>query len=343
MLVSRVDDRLEIWGDTIGEWIGHIIFIYLVLTFLFTLISLIRMYAIRRRVGAKEYGRERFRTLVSQGRFRQYPLYTAEEIRANRHRGVVKLSAFLNDSGTKSKYVIVCPGGGYMHLVTAYEGPPIAARINELGYTAFVLEYRTGLHCSSHAPMHDLARAVRFIEQRADEFNVDTKDYAVVGFSAGGNLAGIFGTKAWGYERYNTAKPGAVILAYPWTNVNHWIQHPYWNIWVGLMGIWLSERGNLYMFGAQSLNREKRDSLCVQKWITEDYPSTYMFAGGNDILVPSGAHTDVLEKALKECNIPLMYEKFFGVPHGIGLGIGTRADGWLDRAINFWQEQIDKQ
>ena len=340
MLVSRVGDRWEIWGDTIGEWIGHIIFIYLVLTFLYLMLSLIRMYAIRRKVGAKDYGRQRIRDLASQGRFRQYPIYSDEEVEENRHRGAVRLSVFPNDSGQRTKYVIVCPGGGYMHLVTGYEGYPIAARINELGYTAFVLEYRVGTNCSSHAPMHDLARAVRFIEDRADEFNVDVTDYAVVGFSAGGNLAGVFGTKAWGYERYNATRPATVILAYPWTNVNHWIEHPYWNIWIGLMGIWLSERGNLYMFHTKSLDRTNRDSICVQKWITDDYPSTYMFAGGNDILVPSGAHTDVLEKALKEHDIPLMYEKFFAVPHGIGLGIGTRAEGWLDRAIAFWQEQI---
>lgn len=28
--------------------------------------------------------------------------------------------------------------------------------------------------------------------------------------------------------------------------------------------------------------------------------------------------------------------------HGFGLGIGTSAEGWIDDAVDFWQEQIDK-
>ncbi|MBO6214046.1 MAG: alpha/beta hydrolase [Lachnospiraceae bacterium] len=327
-------------GNTVVEWLHQLFLIYLELSLLYLIYSLIRMYVIRIKAGNKKYGKDRGIKLVNEGRFRQYPIYSPQEIRENRKRGAVRLSVFPVDGDKKTKYVIVCPGGGYMHLVTAYEGYPIAAKINELGYTAFVLEYRVGFNCSSHAPMHDLAQAVRFIESRADEFNVDTADYAVVGFSAGGNLAGTFGTHEWGYDKYKASKPGTLIMGYPWTNVNHWMEHPYWNIWMGLMGVWLSERGNLYMFGAQFLDREKRDSLCVQKWITDDYPPVYMFAGGNDVLVPSGSHTDILEKALKEHNIPHMYEKFFGVPHGVGLGLHTRAEGWLDRAIAFWQDSI---
>ena len=28
--------------------------------------------------------------------------------------------------------------------------------------------------------------------------------------------------------------------------------------------------------------------------------------------------------------------------HGIGLGIGTDAEGWLGQAVQFWQEQCGK-
>lgn len=33
-------------------------------------------------------------------------------------------------------------------------------------------------------------------------------------------------------------------------------------------------------------------------------------------------------------------EVFPGLPHGFGLGEGTVAEGWLDRAVSFWQRQI---
>lgn len=320
----------------IRHFVLEIIKYYLILTLVYTVISIIRMYVVETFACNKKKGIRRIEELMSQGRFRQYPIYDFDEVRIRRKRGVAKISVFPNDTGKKTRAVIVCPGGGYAHLCTDTEGFPIAARLNELGYTAFVLDYRAGLNCSSHAPMHDLARAVRFISDHADEFNVTMEDYILVGFSAGGNLCGVFGTEKYGYARYNAKKPGALILGYPWTNVNHWIQHPYWNIWIGLFGIWLSERGNLFMFGPKgAAKKENRESLCVQKWITKDYPRTYMFSGGNDVLVPSSAHTDVLAAKFDECGIEYVYDKYFGVPHGIGLGERTKAAGWLLHALRF--------
>ncbi|MCR4868779.1 MAG: alpha/beta hydrolase [Lachnospiraceae bacterium] len=321
-----------------GVTLIQILLIYLVLSFLLTFFSVLRMYIISDRASGKKLGSDRIKELKAKGRYRQYPIYSLEEIKEKKKRGAARLSVFMNDSGKKSRCVIVCPGGGYAHLQTKKEGYPIAARLNELGYTAFVLEYRAGLDCSTHAPMHDLAQAIRFIEARSGEFNVDMQDYAVIGFSAGGNLAGIFGTDAYGYDKYNVKKPGCLIMGYPWTNVNHWMQHPYWNIWVAMMGVWLSERGNMYMFGKHNFNRKKRESLCLQNWITDDYPPVYMYAGGNDILVPSASHTDVLAKALDDHQVVYEYEKFFGLPHGVGLGLKTNAEGWLEHALDFWEK-----
>ena len=31
-------------------------------------------------------------------------------------------------------------------------------------------------------------------------------------------------------------------------------------------------------------------------------------------------------------------ETFSGLPHGFGLGDGTVAEGWIDRAIAFWEQ-----
>ena len=66
-----------------------------------------------------------------------------------------------------------------------------------------------------------------------------------------------------------------------------------------------------------------------------------MYAGGNDVLVLSHSHTDVLEAALKEKHVPYKYEKFFALPHGIGLGIHTSAEDWLTNALEFWNDHID--
>ena len=33
-------------------------------------------------------------------------------------------------------------------------------------------------------------------------------------------------------------------------------------------------------------------------------------------------------------------EVFDGLPHGFGLGEGTVAEGWIGRAIEFWEQQM---
>ena len=323
------------------DFLKEFIRAYLILTFVLTGVSILRMYRVRRYAADRKRGKNRITELVQAGRMIQVPVYSAEEIRQNKKKAVVRLSVFRCDEDKRSKAVIICPGGGYAHLCTKDEGYPLAAALNEMGYTAFVLEYRTGLHCSAYAPMEDLAAAIKFIENYGDRLQVDMEGYAIMGFSAGGNLCGMFGSREYGYAHYGVRKPGCIILGYPWTNVNHWLQHPYWNIWVGLFGMWLSERGNIYMFGfGNHFKRKNRESLCVQNFITPEYPPVYMFAGGNDILVPSGAHTDVMEKALKANGVPYLYEKFFAVPHGVGLGIRTGAEGWLLKAVDFWEQNV---
>lgn len=323
-------------GTDWGEVLYNFIFIYLFLTFVLTLYSVIRMYAVKHRCNGISYGKKRLKRLASEGRLKQIPLYTMEEIQKNRDLAVVRLSVFPNDSGEKTRYVLILPGGGYAHCVTGEEGYPIAAKFNEMGYHAFVLEYRAGLHCSDYAPMEDVARAIRHIEEHQEEYHIIKEEYALCGFSAGGNLAGIYAGHEHGYEAYGTRKPAAILLGYPWTNISHWLDHPYWNIWKGMLGIWLSERGFVYMFGFRC-SKAKRESLCVQNQVTPDYPPTYIFSGGRDVLVPASHHAEVFEEALREQHVPHIYRRFFGLPHGIGLGLHTKAEGWMKEAVEFWQ------
>ena len=86
-------------GETIGEILLNIVKIYLILSFLLTCYSVIRMYVIRHRATAVKYGKERIQQLIEQGRFRQLPLYTMEEISQEKSLGEVRLSIFPKDTG----------------------------------------------------------------------------------------------------------------------------------------------------------------------------------------------------------------------------------------------------
>ena len=43
---------------------------------------------------------------------------------------------------------------------------------------------------------------------------------------------------------------------------------------------------------------------------------------------------------MKENGTNTKIEVFEGLPHGFGLGEGTKAEGWIDNAIKFWEENI---
>jgi acetyl esterase/lipase len=92
--------------------------------------------------------------------------------------------------------VIVVPGGGYRELWMDHEGVNVARFLNEQGITAFVLKYRLPRAPGSRYTilgdsLGDLLHAVRLVRARAAEWSLDPRHIGVLGFSAGGNLAGL--------------------------------------------------------------------------------------------------------------------------------------------------------
>jgi acetyl esterase/lipase len=88
---------------------------------------------------------------------------------------------------------------------------PHALELSKKGYNAFALIYRPG----ARTACEDLARAIAFIFDHADELEVDTKDYSLWGGSAGARMAawlGTYGTQRFEEEVYPS--PAAVIMQY---------------------------------------------------------------------------------------------------------------------------------
>ena len=89
--------------------------------------------------------------------------------------------------------VIVAPGGGYMFLSYAHEGTQVCEWLNTLGVTAVLLKYRTPTRDEPEMftlPVQDAQRALGLVRQHAADWKLDAKRVGLLGFSAGGNLAG---------------------------------------------------------------------------------------------------------------------------------------------------------
>jgi acetyl esterase/lipase len=122
--------------------------------------------------------------------------------------------------------VIVCPGGGYGALAAEHEGTRVAQWLNELGITALLLKYRVprpgGEFAKHHHALQDLQRAMRIVRSRANEWEIDSKQIGVCGFSAGGHLCTTLATN-FQNEAYPPideidslpSRPDFALLVYP--------------------------------------------------------------------------------------------------------------------------------
>src|SRR3954470_15829854 len=99
--------------------------------------------------------------------------------------------------------IILIPGGGNRTVVVGGEGIDAAAKLNQLGISAFILRYRIQPYDSAVEGLADTARAVRIVRARAKEWGVDPDRIGVMGFSAGGEQA------AWLTLKFDHGDPKA--------------------------------------------------------------------------------------------------------------------------------------
>jgi acetyl esterase/lipase len=67
-----------------------------------------------------------------------------------------------------------------------------------------------------------------------------------------------------------------------------------------------------------------------------DEPPTFVVVGEDDGIAPPS----VMERrvaAIRRAGSEVEFHRYSGVGHGFGPGIGTSAEGWLDRAVRFWE------
>ena len=231
------------------------------------------------------------------------------------------LAAFpvLNRKAENTPFVILCPGGSFRHVCKIQEGYPVAKRLNELGIAAFVLQYGTGQPFSTEGAMEDLFSALNLIQRNKDTFHVQMDRYAVMGFSAGGLVAALWGTKRLGYMRFNCRKPDCLILAYPAISTRNF------------------DKEDRDAFFGSAYTAEDLAKTSADECADEDYPPAFIWLSEDDHEVPKEKHAALLADKLKQKHVPVRFKTYPGALHGIGLGDHTSARGWMEDALKFWK------
>ena len=140
-----------------------------------------------------------------------HSFYTDAEKAADRTKNNTGLFYF-PAKAENAKFALILAGSGANESAELEEGACTAWQLHELGYAAFILRYRVWTDASDDAPLEDIGRAMQYIEEHAAEFGIQPEQYAIVGYSMGGHLTGLFGTESVGYKHYNVPKPAALLL-----------------------------------------------------------------------------------------------------------------------------------
>lgn len=213
----------------------------------------------------------------------------------------------LNSSEAKGA-VVICPGGGYAHRAP-HEGKDIALRFNELGFHAFVVQYRVSPN-RFPAPQQDVFRAIKIVRSRADEWKVKADKIAVCGFSAGGHLTASTGTLFNEVEftvgdkaDAVSQKPDALILCYPVISSG---EHGHVGSFNNLLG--------------ENADSGLREKYSLEKRITAETPPTFLWHTGKDPVVPV-ENSLLWCLALQKYKTPFELHVFPEGRHGLGLGV----------------------
>jgi acetyl esterase/lipase len=263
-----------------------------------------------------------------------FPLWPggAPGARGQAARDIPTLTPFFPDTNQATgAAIVVCPGGGYAHLAP-HEGEGYARWLNEIGITAFVLQYRLGGDGYRHpAMLQDAARAVRLVRARAAEWKLDPQRIGIIGSSAGGHLASTLLTHfdagkpdaADPVERVSS-RPDLGILCYAVITMGD--------------GTHRGSRENLLGTNAPpELVRELSNELHV----TKNTPPCFLWTTFEDKTVPM-ENTLRFADALRAAGVPFDLHVYQKGGHGMGLGSRDNDPAkwhpWV-RDCDYWLKQ----
>lgn len=276
----------------------------------------------------------RMEELAASGKNYVYPIYDEETQLSQWDKAK---SVLLHFPGPKPDvpYSIVIPGGGFNRQWGLIEGMAVAAKLNELGYSAFVLYYRTKQEPVLPKAIEDMQEAVRFIEAHASDFKVQKGHYILGGFSAGATLAGEMGSTNFGYKAAGLPKPEMIFLGYTAISMQAFFEayqaYPAGHPVHDGMGEFLRR------IGGPEFTWETLAPFNLVDFMDASYPPVYLTANEDDGTVP---FPNSLLMASTCEKLGILHKCKFGKTggHSFGLGNGLQVEGWLEDAVAFWQE-----
>jgi acetyl esterase/lipase len=229
--------------------------------------------------------------------------------------------------------VLVTGGGGYTRIGIVKEAYPAAFWLTSEGITAFVMTYRLpreGWDDGPVVPLQDAQRALRLIRANARQFRIDPSRIGVMGFSAGGHLAGMTAARHdfRSYPRIDaiddvSARPDFSTLLYPVVSM----QPPF-------------DRTTT----RRSLVGEEPTPAAAEEWSIQTYvkagnPTTFLVQADDDKVI-SPEHSCVLDEVCRGAGVPIEYHRFARGGHGFGVGRSDAPVALWPKLCRLWLSSV---
>jgi len=238
---------------------------------------------------------------------------------------IPNLTTYLPRGVSTGAAFVICPGGGYVFL-SRDEGELPAKLLSSVGITAFVLQYRLGPKYHNPVMKEDVMRAIRQVRFHAKEWGIDPNKIGIMGFSAGGHLAG---TAATLFDSVNpnapdpidrvSSRPDAAVLVYPVITMRKSFTH------IGSREALLGKNPSAGLV----------KSMSIEEQVTPQTPPCFVVASFDDHTVPIENSLDFVRACWKN-HVPVEFHLYAHGEHGFALGGSDPALSQWPHALKAW-------
>lgn len=210
----------------------------------------------------------------------------------------------------RSPVILVLPGGAYS-AHAEHEGEPVAQWLRGIGWDARVVRYP--VQTRHPAPLAFVQ------EQISAERTAGAPLVGVIGFSAGGHLAG---HAALDPDASPLVRPDFAILCYPVVSMlaaSHRVSRE-------------------FLLGPDATDEERRNAS-LDQLVTPAAPPMFVWTTGEDADVPPADHSYPLALALARAGVAHDFHVFDRGAHGLGFAEGLPAAAWRG-LCQQWLEEL---
>ncbi len=223
--------------------------------------------------------------------------------------------------------VVICPGGGYTVLAYDHEGIDVAKFFNELGIAAFILKYRLPsdeiMVDKKVGPLQDVQEAIRTVRRRAAEYRVNPAKIGIMGFSAGGHLAGsastLYTEQVYEPSDATSARPDFSILVYGVLSFQQDISHG----------------GSRKKLLGANPDQATLDRFSAELRVNAQTPPAFLIHSQDDSTVNPENSLRYFQ-AMTRFKVPCELHIYPSGGHGYGLGVNPNSPSQWPESLKHW-------